>query len=247
MADEQLILDIAGLLTTRIQTAMPDGAALELLAFTGKQQVARGSRLDVRVTQRGDEIRSPVQMDPRLRPEECEQAGAHTVYRRVRRLELHYQLAPQVVRIVMEELLQVQHARAEPRQSHRLHNSTNAAIDALRPGVDAGVAADNDLLARVAHPGPESLQDIGIRGGGRCRSQDPHTDADHHPAHPASANPYGSFLMRTRPSCAVLATSRPSRLNRLARAKPRAPEALGLSTAYSNQSSTRSGRWNHMA
>ena len=36
---------------------------------------------------------------------------------------------------------------------------------------------------------------------------------------------------RTSPSCAVLATSRPSRENTLPRPKPRAPEALGLSSA----------------
>ncbi len=50
------------------------------------------------------------------------------------------------------------------------------------------------------------------------------------------------FLCRTSPSWAALATRRPSRANTLARAKPRAPEALGLSMAYSSQSSTRSGR-----
>ena len=52
---------------------------------------------------------------------------------------------------------------------------------------------------------------------------------------------------RISPSCAVLATKVPSRAKTLARAKPRAPEALGLSTAYSSQSSTRNGRWNHIA
>ena len=52
---------------------------------------------------------------------------------------------------------------------------------------------------------------------------------------------------RIRPSCAVLATSRPSRVKMLPRAKPRAPEALGLSTAYSSHSSARNGRWNHIA
>jgi hypothetical protein len=41
----------------------------------------------------------------------------------------------------------------------------------------------------------------------------------------------GYELSRIKPSCAALATSRPSRANTLPRVKPRAPEALGLSTA----------------
>jgi hypothetical protein len=38
-------------------------------------------------------------------------------------------------------------------------------------------------------------------------------------------------VSRINPSCAALATSRPSRANTLPRVKPRAPEALGLSMA----------------
>src|SRR2546429_8719521 len=49
-------------------------------------------------------------------------------------------------------------------------------------------------------------------------------------------------LCLTSPSWAALATRRPSRANTLARAEARAPAALGLSMAYSSQSSTRSGR-----
>ncbi len=47
---------------------------------------------------------------------------------------------------------------------------------------------------------------------------------------------------RISPSCAVLATSRPSRANILPRENPRAPEALGLSVEYKSQSSTRTLR-----
>ena len=47
---------------------------------------------------------------------------------------------------------------------------------------------------------------------------------------------------RTKPSWHVLATRRPSRENTLPRAKPRAPEALGLSVEYRSQSSTRTVR-----
>ena len=49
-------------------------------------------------------------------------------------------------------------------------------------------------------------------------------------------------ICRSSPSCAVLATSRPSRVKMLQRAKPREPEALGLSMAHSSHSSTRTGR-----
>ena len=52
---------------------------------------------------------------------------------------------------------------------------------------------------------------------------------------------------RIKPSWAMLATRRPLRSKMLPREKPRAPEALGLSIEYSNQSSTRKSRWNHIA
>ena len=52
----------------------------------------------------------------------------------------------------------------------------------------------------------------------------------------------GNAVTLINPSCAALATSRPSRANTLPRANPRAPEALGLSMAYSSQSSTRTLR-----
>jgi DNA-binding beta-propeller fold protein YncE len=52
---------------------------------------------------------------------------------------------------------------------------------------------------------------------------------------------------RITPSCAVDATSRPSRVKNLPSARPRPPDAFGLSMTYSSQSSTRNGRWNHIA
>src|SRR5439155_1315376 len=48
-------------------------------------------------------------------------------------------------------------------------------------------------------------------------------------------------------SAATDATSRPSRVNRRPVARPRAPDADGLSCAYSSHSSARKGRWNHIA
>lgn len=64
---------------------------------------------------------------------------------------------------------------------------------------------------------------------------------DDHQRSGAGAHGRG-LTRRIRPSWAVLATSLPSRAKTLPRAKPRAPEALGLSVEYSNQSSTRTLR-----
>jgi len=63
----------------------------------------------------------------------------------------------------------------------------------------------------------------------------------------SSAQPRVSPSARRRnsPSCATLATSRPSRLKMLPRMKPRAPPAHGLSERNSSQSSARNGAWNH--
>src|SRR5690606_9460780 len=60
-------------------------------------------------------------------------------------------------------------------------------------------------------------------------------------------SPVAGGATRIRPSCAVLATSTPSRVKNWPRARPRESCALGLSSEYSSQSSTRNGRWNQMA
>ncbi len=52
---------------------------------------------------------------------------------------------------------------------------------------------------------------------------------------------------RIMPSCAVLATRRPSRLKICPRVKPRDPPAQGLSVTWSSHSSARKGSWNQMA
>src|SRR5207342_3942636 len=64
-------------------------------------------------------------------------------------------------------------------------------------------------------------------------------------AHQLASGSSGST--RIRPSWATDATSLPSRVKIWPRARPRAFCAVGLSSEYSSQSSTRNGRWNHSA
>ena len=165
----------------------------------------------------------------------------HRVRGLVRGLELQQQLAARVLRLVLEEFLQVQHVAAEPGHVHRRHDGAHAPLVQLRPAEVARLGAHHHLLARVAHPGPQVLErgDVAAIGGRLGRK--PRCQQYRHQPRPCRAL-QRSFTIRTRPSCAVLATSRPSRANTLARAKPRAPDALGLSMAYSSHSSTRSGR-----
>ncbi len=51
---------------------------------------------------------------------------------------------------------------------------------------------------------------------------------------------------RTSPSCATLTASVPSAQNTCPVANPRPAAADGLWVWYSNQSSARKGRWNHI-
>ena len=52
---------------------------------------------------------------------------------------------------------------------------------------------------------------------------------------------------RTKPSCTAVAIIRPSAEKKCPVPSPLAPEALGELVSYSTHSSTRNGRWNHMA
>lgn len=100
-----------------------------------------------------------------------------------------------------------------------------------RDGCAEHNAARNDLPPRTAQK--RSTPDVAPTQKAPALA---YTNGPH--AHESAQAP----TTRTSPSCAVLATRRPSRENTLPRPKPRAPEALGLSMAYSSQSSTRSGR-----
>jgi hypothetical protein len=85
-----------------------NGAAVKLVAFPGEQQVAGGRRGDSVAAEQCEQIRAQVQMGPGPWPDECEQVGTHPVHGRLRRLELHQQLPPRAVRIVVKEFLEVQ-------------------------------------------------------------------------------------------------------------------------------------------
>lgn len=84
------------------------------------------------------------------------------------------------------------------------------------------------LLARAAL---RALEHVGI-GHGRPAPQRQHA-ADEQGNDQPDDQPglHGNVTLRIKPSCAVLATSRPSRAKMLPRVKPRAPEPLGLSVA----------------
>ncbi len=110
--------------------------------------------------------------------------------------------------------------RAGERRSTRLQRVTGAALEVEQPP------------AFLVHSGD---------GLGRRHRRGEQQDRHHAEADAAQER------TRIKPSWAMLATKRPLRSKMLPREKPRAPEALGLSIEYSNQSSTRKSRWNHIA
>src|SRR5262249_30733255 len=100
------------------------------------------------------------------------------------------------------------------------------------------------VLAGIARVLPATLCDAGVdEVGSRRESGERHAERDRHGPRAA----HGLLHFRINPSCTVDATSRPSLVKNCPRARPRAWLADGLSTAYSNQSSMRKLRWNHIA
>ena len=186
-ADEHLIVDIARGPAVHVEAAVADGAAVKLVAFPGEQQIAGGRRGDVAAAEQGEQIRAQIQMNPRPWLDECEQVGTHAVYWRLCGLELHEELPPQAVGIVVKEFLEVQDVRPEPRQRDGCNHGAYAPLATLGPGADGGVVAEDDLLAGIAYARPELLQSVDVGSGG-CpgrQSQDP--PEDDHAVHRVSA------------------------------------------------------------
>src|SRR5262249_42172260 len=160
------------------------------------------------------------------RQKEGKQVHGNSRFRRPLALQLQQHLAPQLVRLVLVELLEIQNVLAEPRNPHGSHDSAHAMLDTFGPADEPALAVDDGLLRRVVEARPQPVERLAIDarscgyGCKACKQQ-----------HATLESGRYAFLMRTSPSCAVLATRRPSRAKTLARAKPRAPEALGLSTA----------------
>ena len=116
---------------------------------------------------------------------------------------------------------------------HRIVRHAGAAAAAqYQEATEQCTDHENDDDYRLEHYAPpDNLRPVGPM-------EDNSRQCDAAPSAPARA----SSRTRIKPSCAALATSRPSRENTLPRVKPRAPQALGLSIEYSSQSSTRTLR-----
>jgi hypothetical protein len=169
--DEELVIDIAGRIRADVETVVATGAAAKPVSLPREHDVARGGRRNVGALESGQQIRAQVQMNPGTRPDEGIQPGTDTVGGRFGRLQLHQQLPTQVIRIVVEELLEIQDVRAQPRQHHRRHHRTYAALTALGPGIYTDIGTDDDLLAGITCSGPQLLQSVDVRPGRRSRCQ----------------------------------------------------------------------------
>ncbi len=100
------------------------------------------------------------------------------------------------------------------------------------------------ILARLLTlPLLRPLDDVLTRHAGAAAAAQGQEPADQHRGHEDDDDQrFQGVTTRISPSCAVLATSRPSRAKMLPRVNPRAPEALGLSVEYKSQSSRRALR-----
>lgn len=183
LPDEHLVFDVTRALAMHIHTPMPGRGTAEPIPLASEHQVACGGRADILAAQPGDPVGMKVEMHPRSGLGEREQLGAHTADRRLDGLEPDQQLAPQVVRIIVQELLEVEDVRAQPGNRNGFDYRAHASLARFRPGTNSCLAADDHFLAGIADPRPEILKDFDIRASGRPSKQDPsarqHDHADH--------------------------------------------------------------------
>lgn len=130
-------------------------------------------------------------------------------------------------------------------------------IAGLTPGAEPfAVTADDtgtrDRSASVS-PKPNSLIQKMYRSHDQLATAGPQARcslmiaSETRPARYGSFGGSGVWRRRISPSWTVEATRVPSQLKMLPRENPRELTAVGLSNTYNSHSSTRTGRWNHMA
>ena len=225
LAHEQPVVDVARLVRRIVATGVAFRATDELRDLTAQHEVAAGIRFEIVDAQARDEARRAVQVAKARGVAQRVLAHAHAAV--AVRLEPQQHLAPQVLRIVVQELLGIEHVVTEPGQRDARHERAHAQLGALRAPCVAATL-ENELLGGVVDPRPpggERGDIVGRRGPGDLERGDRNRRESEGPqgVHP------GGFATRISPSCAVLAISLPSRACSMPRVKPRAPEALGLS------------------
>jgi len=133
-------------------------ATAELVAGARQQQVASRRWRDIHPREQRHARRPVIEVRPACGVHESIEPGAHRVRLRKERLELQQQLPARLLRVVLDELLEVEDMRAEPDDVHRRDDRADAPLARLRPACRAAVQAHDHLLARVADAGPHALE-----------------------------------------------------------------------------------------
>ncbi len=226
-AQLQAVIHIALRVRRRPHAAATQGTAPELIAIAPQQQVTTRQGIDVRAPQRLLRLGIGKQSAPLARVFESVLSHPDALRAQLgidRQTQQH--LPSWRPRHVVQGLLLIQYGRTEPRQFDWLNHGAQARH--IRGGGPWGVIIEDVLHRAVVDTGPQSHQ-VG-NFGGSVRSQRARCIQAQTQSREAASHGDGA-VSRTSPSWAVLATSVPSRANTLARAKPRAPDALGLSTS----------------
>lgn len=134
IADHELIIHVAAGSIAGADATPSQGPPHELIAFALETQVAARYGCDGRAVQARDPLRTPAEVHPATWLPEREQMNLDADVRGLGRLELQQQLSPYVVGLVVEEFLQIQHVRSQPRCTHRRYDGAHAPLRTQTPG-----------------------------------------------------------------------------------------------------------------
>jgi len=173
--DHQLVVDITLAAASGVRAAVTDRAADELIAILRQHQIAAAVLQHIARLQLRGHLGPAIQMAPLARPHEGKQVHADGGLRRALTLQLQQQLAAQLIRLVLIELLEIQDIRAQPGHVHRRHDRAHAMLDSLGPTHQPAIAVDDGLFGGVVQPRPQFLQqrDIGASSDRhRCKTRE---------------------------------------------------------------------------
>jgi hypothetical protein len=162
LADDQSILDVAPAAVANVYAVTSDRAPAELIPLFLQHEIASFRLHDPGAGQGAEQFRPPVEMNPSLRLLEGIQPYTHTLGRRLGGLQVQQQLPADAVRIVVRELLEVQHMLSQPARIHGCHDCAHAALRALAPRRHVGIGADKHFFGGVAHAGPQLLERLDV-------------------------------------------------------------------------------------
>ncbi len=156
--DDQLQLHVPCARRLDIEAGLAQRSAAELIAFALQIQIAAFGLDQVPELHARGRAGPPVQMRPMRRVAECEYERVHAQLRRLCGLQDQQQLPPDVLRIIVWKLLQIQDLGPELRHADLGHGGPDAPLLTLPPCADTRLRAHEHLLAGVVDAGPQAGQ-----------------------------------------------------------------------------------------